>query len=281
MRDEDCVRFLQWALPRLGLRWTGFRKVRGQVCKRIGRRLEELDLDGLDAYRERLAVEPDEWRVLDRMCRVTISRLWRDRETFRGLETVVLPALAADSTRTGVDTLDVWSCGCASGEEPYSIAMLWHERLAGQFPDVELRILATDVDLHLLRRAGRAVYPVGAAREVPRDLASVALEPAGVDDSDVRIVDRVREGVHVAQHDVRDGTPAGPFHLVVCRNLVFTYFDAAIQRQVAERLVEELRPGGALVVGGHETLPDDLGGVAAWPDASCTFRRITRGRGPR
>ena len=149
----------------------------------------------------------------------------------------------------------------------------WRERLTGRFPDVELRILATDINLHLLQRAGRAVYPVGATREVPRELASAALEPAGVGGTDVRIVHQAREGVHVAQHDVRDGAPGGPFHVILCRNLVFTYFDEVLQRTVGARLVDRLQPGGALVVGGHEKLPDDLGAVAPWPGVACVHRR--------
>jgi chemotaxis protein methyltransferase CheR len=269
MRDDDCVRFLQETLPRLGLRWPGFKKVRGQVCKRIGRRLSELRLGGLDAYRERLAIDPDEWRVLDRMCRVTISRLWRDRETYRGLETAVLPALASRAA----GSLQIWSCGCASGEEPHSIAMLWHERLADRFPKVEIRILATDADLHMLVRAGRAVYPAGAAKEVPDDIAATALEPVGDAGREVRVTDRDRAVVRRVQSDVRDGVPGGPFHLILCRNSVFTYFDETRQRSVAARIVERLHRGGALVVGGHETLPGGLTRLTPWPAASCTFQR--------
>lgn len=74
MKDTECVEFLQWALPRLHMRWQGFRKVRGQVCKRIGRRIRELNLgEGAD-YRTYLESHPAEWSVLDDLCRITISR---------------------------------------------------------------------------------------------------------------------------------------------------------------------------------------------------------------
>ena len=78
MADAECVAFLQWALPRLDLRWQGFRKVHGQVCKRLKRRTKQLGLEGFDAYRERLAGDPDEWAVLDGMCHITVSRFYRD-----------------------------------------------------------------------------------------------------------------------------------------------------------------------------------------------------------
>src|SRR5438477_9810042 len=128
----DCVEFLQWALPRLRMRWDGFRKVRRQVCRRIERRSRELGLTDLAAYRDYLERRPDEWARLDALCRVTISRFYRDRETFAALEQEVLPALA----RGGAE-IEVWSAGCASGEEPYTLALLWKLELAR----LSLRIL--------------------------------------------------------------------------------------------------------------------------------------------
>lgn len=85
MADADCVAFLQWALPRLDLRWRGFRKVHGQVCKRLKRRMKELGLDGFDAYRKWLAADTDEWAVLDGMCHITVSRFYRDSRIFKAL----------------------------------------------------------------------------------------------------------------------------------------------------------------------------------------------------
>ena len=82
MRNEECVLFLQWALPQLNLRWKGFRRVRQQVCKRIQRRLKELELPDFNAYRFYLKTHPEEWLVLDSYCQITISRFYRDRDVF-------------------------------------------------------------------------------------------------------------------------------------------------------------------------------------------------------
>jgi chemotaxis protein methyltransferase CheR len=253
------------------MRWPGFRKVRRQVCRRITRRIATLDLEGLDAYRELLREDEAEWRVLERLCRVTISRFWRDRGTFTALEELVLPDLANRVTASGEERLDVWSCGCASGEEPYSLAILWTERLQPRFPAIDLRILATDLDLHLLQRARRGVYPQGSVKEQPTALTSAAMEPQG---SDLLIAERLREPVSFALNDVRDGVPAGPFHLILSRNLVFTYFDEELQLEVGHRFVDALHPNGALVIGGHESLPSGLCRVEAWPDAANVFKRI-------
>jgi chemotaxis protein methyltransferase CheR len=252
MTDAECVAFLQWALPRLRLRWAGFRKVRRQVCRRISRRQAELGLDGVDAYRARLESDPAEWGVLERLCRITISRFWRDRALFEALRDEVLPALGPD--------VAAWSAGCASGEEPYSLV------LAAEEAGVGLRVLATDVDPVLLERARRARYPESSLRELPPELRRRAFEGE-------LLKREYRARIECALHDLRTGPPDGPFDLVLCRNLLFTYFEEELQREVGGQLAASVRPGGALVVGRHETLPDGLEGLEPWPASYGVYRR--------
>lgn len=108
MNDKDCTTFLQWALPQLSLRWAGFRKVRGQVRKRLKRRMNDLGLADLADYRARLEADPAEWRVLDECCHITISRFFRDKGVFEVLRRHVLPEIAA---RAGQERRDarIWS----------------------------------------------------------------------------------------------------------------------------------------------------------------------------
>jgi chemotaxis protein methyltransferase CheR len=240
MKDAECVRFLQWALPRMRLRWRGFRKVRRQVAKRLGRRLEELGLHDLEAYRARLATDPQEWQALDRLCRVPISRFYRDRAVFDHLFREVLPALAA---RPG--EVFCWSVGCASGEEPYTLA------IAARLLDLPLRILASDSDPRLLARAAAARYGPSSLKELPRAWREQAFTP------EHELRPEFREAVRFRCEDIRDAMPDGPFHLVLCRNLAFMYFDDALQHSVLAGIAGRLGPGGVLVIGRHETLPGD------------------------
>src|SRR4051794_1629116 len=106
---DPCVAFLQWALPRLDLRWAGFRRVRRQVCRRIGRRAAELGLPNLDAYRAHLDAHPAEWEVLRSLTPVTISRFGRDGAVFGALVADVLPALARAAHAAGRARLRAWS----------------------------------------------------------------------------------------------------------------------------------------------------------------------------
>ena len=167
MNDPTCVRFLQWALPRMRLHWPGFRKVRRQVCKRIARRMRGLELSA-EGYRAYLEMHADEWRELDRRCRITVSRFYRDQGVFEFLARVVLPHLTSVAARRE-RSLRIWSAGCGSGEEPYSLALLWARRLRPGQSGVEIDILGSDVDPVQLRRAQKACYPLSSLRELPGD----------------------------------------------------------------------------------------------------------------
>jgi chemotaxis protein methyltransferase CheR len=237
VRDEECVDFLRWALPHLGLSWPGFRKVRRQVCRRLANRLNHLGLPDSSAYRSYLEEHPHEWVELDALCRITISRFWRDRAVFDALRGIVLPALGR--------TVRCWSAGCASGEEPYSLV------LAAEDADVAVEVLATDVDPVLLERARSGCYPESSLRDVPAHLRARAF-----DNGCLRL--ELRAPVSFRLHDVRSDPPPGPFDLVLCRNLAFTYFAEESRRAVADRLHRALRPGGALVVGTHEAPPEGM-----------------------
>lgn len=257
MRDADCVGFLQWALPRLGLSWAGFRRVRGQVCKRLGRRIAELGLRDLSSYRVRLDADAEEWAHLDSLCRISISRFYRDREVWSLLQQDILPRIAAQARIRGESRLRIWSAGCASGEEPYTLALIFAltEVPGGCYPE----ILATDTDSHLLARARRACYPQSSLRGLPSGWQA-AFEPMG---DEYCLRPACRGTVEFLQQDIRREQPDGPFDLILCRNLVFTYFDQPLQAVIARRLAEVLLAGGVLLLGTHERLPEAAAGLAA------------------
>ena len=218
-RDRDCVQFLQWCLPRLGYVWSGFRKVRRQVCHRVRRRLRALDLHGLAAYRRLLLRDPSEWPHLDDCFRITISRFYRDRH-------------------------------------------LWE-------------VLGRDVLPELFRRA---VYPESSLRDLPAEWRQQAFtrEPAG----EYCLAAPYRQGVDFLLQDIRREAPPGPFDLILCRNLVFTYFDANAQEHCLRRLHARLSPHGWLVVGGHESpVSGDSRLVAQQGEPSMVRRRSNATRG--
>lgn len=257
MKDSDCVQFLQWVLPRLQMRWPGFRKVRKQVCKRIERRIRTLQLADLQGYRAYLEEHRGEWSVLDGLCRVTVSRFYRDKRVFDVLEHELLPKLASLALARGEKCLRIWSAGCASGEEPYTLALLWEYGLRERYHGLDLHILATDADPRLLQRGQEACYAFGSVKNLPEEWRKQAFSHSN---DRFCMLQQFREQVEFRLHDVRDPIPDGPFHLVLCRNLVFTYFNEALQKDFLERVQKSILPKGILLLGVHESLPEGKSG---------------------
>lgn len=262
MRDTEGVAFLQWSLPRLGLRWRGFRKVRRIVYRRLARRLVELRLPDLTAYRAYLVAHAEEWAVLDALCRIPVSRFYRDRRVWELLGDVVLPALAASVIERGAAEMRCWSAGCACGEEPYTLAIVWRALVAPRFPGARIHVVATDAEPEMIRCARDASPPPHAVRDLPAALRAQALTPSS---DGLRLGDDYRGDVEFAVQDLRETAPDGRFDLILCRYVAFTYFDEAEQRRTLTRLVAGLVPGGALVIGLGESLPPgEWPGLVPW-----------------
>lgn len=259
--DNECVRFLQWCLPRLRLRWKAFRKVRRQVCRRISERIEELSLDSFADYRDYLCRNPLEWTCLRHCCRVTISRFYRDRAVFNALRWEVLPKLVSNSP------LRVWSCGCASGEEAYTLRMIWEEL---GYTTCPLEIVATDTDRELLKRAEAGLYEESSLRELP---ALWKDRYFGPHEGLFRIVNSVRTPIIWLEQDVFDERPEGRFDLVLCRYLVFTYCEHGLQVEILSRFAELMTQGGALILGQMEDLPPSER-FAPWIESLRIYRRL-------
>ena len=272
MKDDPCVRFLQDCLPRMGLQWRGYRKVRGMVCKRVRRRLRELSLADYGEYRTYLDATPGEWDVFAEMCRVPISRFYRDKGVFAALGERFLPLLAEDARRTGQDHVSVWSAGCASGEEPYSVSILWALEAAPNFPDLSLRVLATDAEPHMVARAERGCYKQGSLKDVPPCWTSRAFS-AGNAEHCVR--ERFREAVTFETADFMRNPPDEVFDLILCRNVAFTYFAMEEQQKALQILAQGLRQNGFLVLGAHEKLPPPANEFVHL-DSLPIYRKLTR-----
>jgi chemotaxis protein methyltransferase CheR len=268
VNDAELAALLEWCAPRLGLRWRGFSNVRGQVCKRIARRIREQGLTDVAAYRALLEGDPAEWTALEQLCVVTLSRFYRDATVWQALEREVLPQLAVAAQAVAAQTaasqavasqttqhaaLRCWSVGCASGEEPYTLAIVWGLALAQQYPALELRVLATDRHEPVLARAARARYQHGTLQELPLHWRELAFQSEG---GELLLRERFRRPVELHAADAGSWLPTQTFQLILCRNVVFTYFDEQRQREVLGRLLTCLAPGGAFLIAPRERLPE-------------------------
>jgi chemotaxis protein methyltransferase CheR len=247
-------------LPHLGLRWPGYRHVRGQVCKRIDRRIQALKLSGLAAYKAYLSEHATEWAALEALCSIPISRFYRDRAVFDALGDAILPELAERAAARAPAEVRCWSAGCASGEEPYTVSLVWDQRVGPQYPQTRLAIVATDVDEHLLERARAACYAKSSLRELPDAWIDRAFDRR---DNLYCLRDHWKACIEFRHEDIRCEQPPGKFDLILCRNVVFTYFSETVQRSVLARIAGCLRAEGFLVIGRHESLPTGVPSLGA------------------
>lgn len=253
------------------MRWAGFRKVKGQVCKRIGRRIGELKLTGLTAYRDYLDSHPDEWRILDSLCRVTISRFYRDRGVFDQIHDKILPGLASAAKAAGKDEIRCWCAGCASGEEAYTIKMLWETIAAKEDTTLpRLYITATDSDPRLLERAKTGRYTASVLKDLPGALVESCFDRSG---REFVLREYCKQGVDFQEQDIRTEMPDGRFELILCRNLIFTYFEESLQEELIKEIISRLNQSGYLVIGIHEHIPPGQKEAFLPGHAPCIFRK--------
>jgi len=243
---EEYREFLRTTLPALGLRWRRFRS--GTIRRRIGRRLQEFGFSSLAEYRSYILAHPEEQRFFTDQLTVTISRFWRNRFLFDSLARTWLPALLA-RLQPG-EPFRVWSAGCACGEEPYSLLLLWEEHFAAA--GHELRLVATDGDRRCLHRAREGRYPASSLRELPRDLRRRYFVSEG-GDSVINMT--FRDRVVWLEHNLLWDSPLPDNHVILCRNVAYTYFTEPVQQEITRGFHQALLSGGLLVIGRKDQLP--------------------------
>jgi chemotaxis protein methyltransferase CheR len=164
----------------------------------------------------------------------------------------------------------IWSAGSCSGEEPYTISILWKIRVAEQTASLpELQIVATDFKKTLIARAEEGEYPESSLQDLPEELAEKAFDQQN---DRYKLNDEFKKPVTFLRQDIRQQMPGGPFSMILCRNLVFTYFTADIQTELLKQMVSKLRPAGYFIIGEHEALPDETG-LEQHPESPCIFQK--------
>jgi chemotaxis protein methyltransferase CheR len=208
---------------------------------------------GVHTYAEYQAVldhNPAEYQRLRDAITINVTRFYRNAETWNLLREGIIQDICAAHD----GEIRVWSAGCSSGEEPYTLAMLIAEQLEEQgTPErlARLTIDATDIDQQSLERAMAGHYQRESLSEVPAPLVARYFEQIG---EQCRVVEHVRRRVMVRAADLsNDPPPRRNYHLIVCRNVVI-YFERDAQERVFATFADALAPGGYLVLGKVETL---------------------------
>lgn len=223
------------------------------VRSRLGRRVRELGLEGLAGYLAHVDSDRSgrEMSTMVDLLTTNTTQFFRERHHFDFLRER-LPRNGGPNGR-----LRIWSAGCSTGQEPYTIAMLVRDQL-GERSRCDTRILGTDISSTALAKAKAGEYTQadGVGRDVPKAYIDRYFTTTGEGASATyRVEDRVRMMVRFAKLNLMDPWPMqGPFDAIFCRN-VMIYFDKATQRELARRFCELLAPGGYLFIGHSESLP--------------------------
>jgi two-component system CheB/CheR fusion protein len=225
----------------------------GTVTRRVLRRLEMGDLPGPEAYLERLRHDADELGRLYHDLLIGVTRFFRDPQAFAILEQEVVPDIIAKTPSD--QEIRVWVAGCATGEEAYSIAMLFIEQLAAARRPLNLKVLATDVHRASLAQASAGLYDEDQLEHVSDERRDRFFTLRA---RRFAVSAQLRQHVVFAPHNITKDAPFTKMHLISCRNLLI-YLEPPAQKLVLSLFHFGLATGGTLFLGSSETPGDLLG----------------------
>ncbi len=198
------------------------------ILRRIARRLQIHALDNLSTYLAYLRRYPDETQALFKDCLISVTNFFRDAEDFAALEKIVIPSILASKPPN--EAVRIWVPGCATGEEAYSLAILFYEHAAQMSDAPRLQIFATDIDEAAINVARRGLYP----ESIAKDITPLRLQRFFNKENDgYRVKLELREIVLFAVHNLLKDPPFSKLDLISCRNLLI-YFNREAQEKTFE-----------------------------------------------
>lgn len=263
MDDQQFRRLLEY----LDLSWSGYRKVRKGVKKRIARHREVLGCHTLDEYLLVLDRHPALRLECERFMAVSVSRFFRDRALWECIEKEILPEIL---TRN-LDAVRVWSAGCACGEEVYTLKILWERLRAGRTEMPSIDLVATDLNPLFLDRAKSGTYPPSSLREVPEETRLAYFETQK-EKGHLSVRPFLKDGISWREHHLLSDAPQRGFHLILLRNNLLTYYREEIVHRVLQGVAACLTPGGYLIIGAREKISRLPMNLAPWKDKASVFQ---------
>jgi two-component system, chemotaxis family, CheB/CheR fusion protein len=250
--DEELLRrVLAHLRVRTGHDFSKYK--RSTVLRRIARRMQVTRVDELNQYYDFLRDNPDEAQALLSDLLISVTTFFRDAEAFEALRKLALPAIF--EANDPHELLRIWVCGCATGEEAYSIAMLLLEEAGRRELRPTIQVFATDLDTRALAIAREGRYPAA----IEADVSQERLRRFFTKDGDhYRVRQELRDIVLFALHDLLKDPPFSRVELISCRN-VMIYLDRELQEQACSTFNYALNAGGFLMLGSSETADNPAG----------------------
>jgi len=214
---------------------------------RLKERLREKKMDEYGAYYRLIVSDHEEMKVLLDSVTTNLTRFFRNTAHFDAFEKFVIPSVIEERRPGGQQVLRVWSAGCSTGEEPYTIAMVLREKLP---PGWTGEIIASDISLKSLMVGKEGFYPEARVQGIPPEYLAKYMERKG---SGYLVKDEVKRLVRFDYHNLRYDSGTRNLDVVFCRN-VLIYFDEAAQKATVERFWEAMAPRSYLFIGHSESL---------------------------
>ncbi|HHP7235228.1 MAG TPA: chemotaxis protein CheB [Desulfobacterales bacterium] len=245
--EDDLTRIFSLLRERNKVDFTHYKP--STVIRRIQRRMTVNQVHDLSDYVRYMEAHPAEISSLYRELLIGVTSFFRDRQVFESLQRNWLPQLIAN---TGGNEIRMWVAGCSTGEEAYTLAILFRECMEMLDQSLDLKIFATDVDRDAILQAGSGIYPESIAADLsPRMLAKYFFRK----NEHFQVVRNIRETVVFAQHNLLKDPPFTNINLISCRNLLI-YLQPILQRKALELFNFSLAPQGLLLLGTSETVGD-------------------------
>ncbi|HEY8693696.1 MAG TPA: CheR family methyltransferase [Chloroflexota bacterium] len=243
----SCADFLEEVRIQRGIDFNAYK--RPTIRRRLQRRFAAVGVASLADYRAYVEGQPNELDHLIRSFLIKVTEFFRDEELFEYLQEHLLPQLILDARKRG-NELRLWSAGCATGQESYSLAMLLAEVLGNELERFAIRVFATDLDPAAVAYARRGIYPPSAISEMPREMLERYFT---VVEGEYEVKKRIRSLLVFGQHDLGQRAPFPNIDLALCRN-VLMYFTPELQKRALQLFAFSLRDEGYLALGKAETI---------------------------
>ncbi len=244
--DRELEMLLQKIYEERGMDFRDYKKA--SIKRRVQKRLEANNLTTYIQYMDFLDRHPEEYSLLFDTLLINVTEFFRDPEAFEILEKNVIPKMI--SRKRKGDTIRIWSAGCASGEEPYSIGILLAEALGESINAYEIRIYATDIDESALIEARRGDFSESKLKNVKKEFIDKYFTR---ENGNYRIGRTIRQMVVFGRQNLTTDAPISHLDLIVCRN-VLIYFNLELQNKLLMRFHYALNRDGYIFFGKSESM---------------------------
>ncbi len=274
--NKELEKIINYLHEKRGFDFSGNRPA--MIEYRINKRLTATQSANFHDYLDYLKIHPQELDSLIDVLTINVSRFFRNTLDFEYIAARVLPAIVLRKAGSLDHSLRVWSAGCSTGEEPYSVAILINELMENEELNLNLNIFATDIDEGTLKKAQAGVYPFESIKEIKYHLLKKYFT---IDEESYTLNSEIKELISFSVYDMLDKktyvppeSVFGNFDLVLCRN-VLIYFQTEYQDTIFGKLYRSLSKNGYLVLGEAEAPLTKYQKYFAKENECCHIYRVT------